>query len=101
LPPVHKLYGDFKDKGFEVRLVNFRESVDTVRRVVRERGYTIPALIDAPGAVAGPLYGVVGPPTVVFIDRRGRVVGRAVGSRNWNSAAGRAFVQALLNEPEK
>jgi hypothetical protein len=101
LPPVHKLYGDFKNKGLEVRLVTFRESADTVTHLVRQRGYTLPALIDATGAVAGPLYGVVGPPTVVFVDRGGRVVGRAVGSRNWNSAAGRAFVQALLNEPAK
>ena len=95
------MHADFKDKGLVVRLISFREtSADTVKRVVRERRYTIPALHDESAKVAG-LYGVVGPPTVVFIDRSGRIVGRAVGSRNWNSAAGRSFIQALLNEPEK
>lgn len=101
MPPIHKLYNDFKAKGFEVRLISFRENADTVRRAVRERGYTIPTLIDATGDVAGPLYGVVGPPSVFFVDRRGKLVGRAVGSRKWNGASGRAFVQALLDEGSK
>jgi AhpC/TSA family len=101
LPPVHKLFSEFRDKGFEVRLINFRESAETVRRVVHERGYTIPTLIDASGDVTGRLYGVFGPPTVYFVDRHGKLVGRAVGARDWNGAAARAFVQGLLDAPAK
>lgn len=67
MPPVHKLYGDLKDKGFKVRLITFRESPDTLRRVVRERDYTIPALIDVTGDVAGRLYGVVGRPLLSLL----------------------------------
>jgi hypothetical protein len=100
LPPVHKLYSEFKDKGLEVRLINFREDADVVRRVVRERGYTIPTLIDASGDIAGRVYGVFGPPTVYFVNRRGELVGRAAGARVWDSAAGRAFVQQLLEAQE-
>ncbi len=96
MPPVHKLYSEFKGKGLEVRLINFREDPETVRRVVRERGYTIPTLIDASGDISGRVYGVFGPPTVYFVNRRGELVGRAAGARPWNSAAGRAFVQQLL-----
>jgi len=100
LPPVHKLYSEFKDKGFEVRLIDFRENPETVRRVVRERGYTIPTLIDESGDVTGRVYGVFGPPTVYFVNRRGELVGRAAGARPWDSAAGRAFVQQLLEARE-
>jgi AhpC/TSA family protein len=100
LPPVHKLYSEFKDKGLEVRLINFREDVDVVRRVVRERGYTIPTLIDASGDVTGRVYGVWGPPTVYFVNRRGELIGRAAGARIWDSPAGRAFVQQLLEARE-
>jgi hypothetical protein len=96
LPPVHKLYSEFQDKGLEVRLINFREDPEVVRRVVRERGYTIPTLIDASGDVSGRVYGVFGPPTVYFVNRRGELVGRAAGPRPWDSPAGRAFVQELL-----
>lgn len=101
MPPVHKLYDEYKSKGLEVRLINFREDPETVRRVVRERGYTIPTLLDATGDVTGRLYGVFGPPTVYFVNRQGGLVGRAAGSRDWNSAAARAFVQALLDAPAK
>jgi hypothetical protein len=100
LPPVHKLYSEFKDKGLEVRLINFREDADVVRRVVRERGYTIPTLIDATGDIAGRVYGVLGPPTVYFVNRRGELVGRVAGARAWDSPAGRAFVQQLLEARE-
>ena len=100
MPPVHKLYSEFKDKGLEVRLINFREDPDVVRRVVRERGYTIPTLIDATGDVTGRLYGVFGPPTVYFVNRRGELVGRAAGARAWDSPAGRGFVQQLLESRE-
>ena len=96
MPPVHKLYSEFKDQGFEVRLINFRENAEVVRRVVRERGYTIPTLLDATGDLTGRIYGVFGPPTVYFVNRRGELVGRAAGSRAWDSPAARAFVQGLV-----
>ena len=100
MPPVHKLYREFKGKGFEVRLINFREDPDAVRRVVRERGYTIPTLIDTSGDITGRVYGVFGPPTVYFVNRRGELIGRAAGARAWDSLAGRTFVQQLLEARE-
>jgi hypothetical protein len=99
LPPVNKLAREFKAKGLEVLLVDFRESPDLVRRTVRERGYTAPVLLDQSGDVTGKLYGVWGPPTVYFVDRHGRLVGRATGPRGWDSPQARAFVQALLAAP--
>jgi hypothetical protein len=46
--------------------------------------------------VTGKLYGVWGPPTVYLIDRRGQLVGRAVGPRDWSTPAARQFLLALL-----
>jgi hypothetical protein len=97
LPSVNRLYGDLKGKGLEVVLVSFRESPDLVARTVKERAYIAPVLLDESGDVTGRAYGVWGPPTVYFIDRQGRLVGRAVGPRDWEGAAGRQFVQSLLD----
>jgi hypothetical protein len=99
LPPVHKIYGDFKAKGFEVLLVDFREDPNLVRRTVKERGYTAPVLLDESGDVTGKLYGVWGPPTLYLIDRQGRLVGRATGPRPWDSPTGRRLIEALLATP--
>jgi hypothetical protein len=77
-------------------LIDFRESADHVRRVVKERGYVAPVLLDESGDVTGRVYGVWGPPTIYIVDRSGRLVGRAVGRRDWSTPAARTFVRELL-----
>jgi hypothetical protein len=99
LPSVNQLYTEFRDRGLEVLLVNFREDPAHVRRTVKDRGYVAPVLLDRSGEVTGNAWGVWGPPTVYLIDRRGRLVGRAVGPRPWQSAAARELITALLDAP--
>ena len=99
MPSVNALHRELRDQGLEVLLINFRESPDRVRRVVKERGYTAPVLLDASGDVTGRVYGVWGPPTIYLVDRAGRLVGRAVGRRDWSTPAARALLQELLLAP--
>jgi len=96
LPSVNKLYTEFKNRGLEVLLINFRENPELVMRTVRERGYVAPVLLDQSGDVTGREYGVWGPPTAYFVNRRGQLVGRAAGPRDWSTPAAREFIQALL-----
>ena len=96
MPSVNKLYQDLKKKGLEVLLISFRESPALVKRTVAERGYVAPVLLDESGEVTGKLYGVWGPPTAYFVDRKGQLIGRIVGPRDWSTPAARRFVEALL-----
>jgi hypothetical protein len=96
LPSVNALHRELRSEGLEVLLIAFRESRDLVRRVVKERGYTSPVLLDASGDVTGRVYGVFGPPTIYLVDRQGRLVGRAVGRRDFSTPAARTFIRALL-----
>ena len=91
------MYEEFKGKGFEVLLISFRESAETVKKVAAERGYVAPVLLDASGDVTGKLYGVWGPPTAYFVDRNGRLIGRIVGARDWSTPTARALVQSLVD----
>ena len=84
-----------------MRLINFREDPALVRKTAEERGYKAPVLIDRSGDVTGRAYGVWGPPTAYFVDREGRLVGRVVGPRGWDSPEARAFVRALLDAPAR
>ena len=97
MPPVNKLYSEFKGQGLEVLLISFREDPELVGRTVRERGYVAPVLLDQSGEVTGKGYGVWGPPAAYFVDRRGRLVGRIFGPRGWDGAAARTFIRALLD----
>jgi hypothetical protein len=80
-----------------VRLISFREDADLVKKTAQERGYKAPILIDASGDVTGKGYGVFGPPTVYFVDRQSRLIGRVTGERGWDTPEARAFVKALLD----
>ena len=88
-----------KGEGLEVLLVSFREDAALVKRTARERGYSAPVLVDASGDTTGRVYGVFGPPTMYFIDRQGRLVGRATGPRDWGTPAAQQFVRELLAQP--
>jgi len=100
LPSVNRAYTEFKDQGLEVLLVDFREGIDLVRKTVRERGYVAPVLLDASGDVTGKSYGVWGPPTFFFVNRKGQLVGRGVGERGWDRPAAKVFLRALLESKE-
>ena len=76
-------------------LVTFREDPALVKRTVQERGYVAPVLLDASGDVTGKVYGVWGPPSAYFIDRKGYLIGRIVGKQDW-AGEGRTMVRALL-----
>ena len=67
-----------------------------MRKTAEERGYKAPVLLDLSGDVTGRVYGVWGAPTSYFVDRQGRLLGRIVGPRQWESPQARALVQALV-----
>jgi hypothetical protein len=96
LPSVNRIYGELKNQGLEVLLVDIRESPDLVKRTVQERGYVAPVLLDRSGDVAGKDWGVWGTPTAYIIDRQGRLVGMMIGPRDWSKPEARTFVRALL-----
>ena len=87
---------ELNGKGLELVMIAFRETPELVRRTLKERGYTAQVLLDESGDITGRVYGVFGPPTVYFVDRRGNLVGRMVGARDWESPAARKFVEQLL-----
>ena len=100
LPSVNRAYAEFREKGLEVLLVNFRETPEAVGKAVRDRGYTSPVVLDQSGDVTGRAYGVWGPPTFFLVNRKGRLVGRAVGPRGWDSPQARAFLRALVDQSD-
>jgi hypothetical protein len=42
-------------------------------------------------------YRVTGTPTVILINRKGEMVGRAVGPREWMGEKGRALFETMLS----
>lgn len=92
-----KLANEFEKEGL-VLLGITSESAETVRGFFKKEGYRFTTLMD-PGDRVSDGYTFRSTPTIIFIGRRGQVLGRAIGARNWDSAEGRAFLRHLLALP--
>ena len=99
LPSMEALYQAFKDDDFTILAINQWETPDHVFAYMGQLEVipNFPILFDRDSAVSE-AYGVKGLPTTVLIDRRGRVVYRAVGGRDFNHAEVRAIIRGLLAE---
>lgn len=92
-----KLEEEFRKDGL-VLLGITSEPPEAVRGIFQGRGYTFTTLLD-PGDAVSDLYAFRSTPTIIFIGRRGQVLGRAIGARNWDSPDGRALLRHLLALP--
>ncbi len=66
------LYAELKGQGVEFLAVNSGEEEDTVRSFVADTPFTYPVLLDPEDSLAAP-YGVQALPTLVVVDREGKV----------------------------
>ena len=98
MPSIDALHEEFNGRGLSVVLVNIKEDRDTVRRAVRDRHYTVPVVLDPDGGTAN-AYRVTGTPTVFVLDRELRIIGRAIGRRDWASDDARRLLAAALAPP--
>ncbi len=85
-------------EGLVVLAVNAGEAEEEVEAFALDLRLNFPVALDPGGAVTK-RYGILGLPTTVLIDRDGRVVGRAVGGRNWTQDAALHLFLELLYEP--
>jgi thiol-disulfide isomerase/thioredoxin len=78
MPLVEKLSEEFKGKDLVVYAVNQGEPVDRARSYIDQNKYTTTTLLDEKGEV-GRDYKVSGIPTLVIIDRDGKIAAHFVG----------------------
>ncbi len=98
MPAMERLHRNFKDKGLVILAVDIQESARTVRPFVRDLKLSFPALLDEDGSVAY-MYAVRPVPATYLISRDGRIVWRAFGPREWDTADSRQYFSQLLAGP--
>jgi peroxiredoxin len=95
LPTKNKLFREFKKKDLAVVVVSFKEQENLVKDFQKEFELSFPVLFDSQGKMAEK-YGITGHPVTFLIDRKGFLVGKVVGERDWSSAEAKALVTDLL-----
>lgn len=92
-----KLYDEFNSRGFTVLAVDIKEPPSVVRKFVNKGKLRFPVLLDTNGRVAGK-YGVKFQPDHFLINRKGELIGRAPGAKNWASNEILNLIRWLLEQ---
>ena len=92
---IEQLHREYGGRGLAVVAVNMEEAPDAVATWVRRKRITMAVALD-PSGVASRDWAITATPSAFLVDRDGRVVARAVGTRPWTDAEGRAVIEALL-----
>ncbi len=97
MPLMEKLYDELKNRDFAMLAVALQEQASVVENFFKEFKLSFTVLLDSDGK-AKSLFGVGTIPTTFILDREGRIIGSAVGPREWDSKKSFALFEHLINE---
>jgi peroxiredoxin len=96
MPSMERLHRAYKDRGLVVLAISLdSQGASVVNPFVKKFALTFPVGLDPKMAVRES-YGVWAVPSTFIIDRQGKRVLFANGSREWDSKAAHALFEALL-----
>jgi thiol-disulfide isomerase/thioredoxin len=96
MPSMEKLHQKFKDKDFVMLAINLQESASRVKQFYKEYKLTFTTLLDITGDVGAGL-GIRSIPTTFILDKNGRMIGRALGPREWEGKKSIALFEYLTD----
>ena len=92
---IEQIHREYKDRGLTVVGIDMQENRDKVARWVKDKNLSVTVALDRSGSVTR-AYEVTATPTVYVLGRDGKMIAKAVGTRDWTGPRGRAFLEALL-----
>jgi thiol-disulfide isomerase/thioredoxin len=96
MPTIEQVYRIYRDRGLEVVAINLDKlSTAGVEAFLKEVPVTFRIALD-PSWSSAQAYRVLGLPATYLVDRRGYVVVREVGARDWSDGVSRMAVERLL-----
>jgi peroxiredoxin len=84
MPSLNKLYLEFKDKGLIVLAVAEDPAEKPVKSYIQEKGIAFPILMDKDKKVYFK-YSLFGIPVTFLIDKKGVIIEKFIGERDWSS----------------
>ena len=98
MPSMEALYNQFKEKDFVFLTISVDyEGVKPVKEYIDKQRYTFPVLID-PKCETLDLFEVKGIPTTFLIDKKGIMIGRAIGPKDWKRQEVISIVNLLIEK---
>lgn len=97
MPSMEKLYTRFKSKNFAMVTINLKESPEHVKKFFDTYKLTFIGLLDPNGKITSKMA-IRALPTTLIIDKNGKILGMALGSRPWNGKKSVALFEHLTNQ---
>jgi thiol-disulfide isomerase/thioredoxin len=93
---IDALHQSLKDEEFMIMALSIQEDKKKVSKFMQSNKVNFPVYLDSDGTVAAQ-YAVTGIPTTYIIDPDGKIVGRAIGPREWGSTESVELMRSLMN----
>ncbi|MEW8187236.1 MAG: TlpA disulfide reductase family protein [Candidatus Thiodiazotropha endolucinida] len=100
LPSMNRAWTALKPKGIAMLAINLGDDAEAVKEFLNDFPIDFPVLLDHRGRISQ-RWQVRGLPTTLVLNRRGEIVYRAVGEREWDDAALLHQLQTLQPESRK
>jgi len=97
MPSMEKLQRKLKGQNFAMIAVNLQEPTLRVKDFLKQYQLTFSILLDTKGKIAQQ-FGIRAIPTTYILDKDGGIIGKAFGSRHWDSKESIALFENLMNE---
>jgi peroxiredoxin len=98
MPSMETLHKALGNKGLVVLTVNVRESAEEVKAFFQEHQLSFSAILDPEGH-AFERFNVWSLPTTFIINRKGELLGKVIGYRDWESEQTIRVLRGLLENP--
>lgn len=86
MPALENLHRYFKGRDFTILAVDIQESAEQVNLFFNDFHLSFPSVLDSDGSVSRS-FGIRSIPTTFILDKNGAMIGKAIGSRLWDSHA--------------
>ena len=97
MPSMEKIYLEFKGEGLEVVAINYMEGPEPIKSFLKENDLTFTVLMDKAGEISQS-YRVLALPVTFLIGRRGNILARSIGYKDWHNKKTRKFISSLLKD---
>ncbi|MCZ6532763.1 MAG: TlpA disulfide reductase family protein [SAR324 cluster bacterium] len=99
MPSMQRLADKLKGKPFRILAVNMMEKKIQVQRFLKNKvKVSFPIVMDPSGDIAAN-YSATSLPLTYIIDKKGIIVRRAIGAREWDSPQAVRLMLRLMGEP--
>ena len=95
MPDIEKLHKKMNNNDFIILGIDLKESTKKIKKFIKKHKLTFKIVLDKKGDM-GRAFGIRSIPTTFILNRKGGLIGKAMGARNWDKKKSLDLFEYLL-----